>query len=256
MLKKFYQVLRIRSIFKLNFDSRLPSIILILFGTICFAMLDVSQPLWGFANEYMTLDYPWRLLLLAVFFGSAATALALSYVKPLILKIVAIVLLITLAWYTNRNHIGVNLYTQVAVEDYVDAETTTNTFAEYLPVKAHDAMMREKHPFILEPTAVATISAQSAVSTIAEVSASVGGIYTLHHYAFPTLSVLVDDRPVTTSVSSDGLLQILLTQGQHIVTISVIKTPVVTTGAVLSLVTITSFMGYILFRIIKRYVKK
>lgn len=254
-ISKLYQLLQLKKVLDFKQDSRTSVLILILFTTTCLAMLDVSQSFWQFVNRYMTLDYPWRLLLLAVFFGSAAVALALSYIKPRFLKIIFILVLVSLAWYTNRNHIGVNMYTQIAVEDYVDAETTTNTFAEYLPRNATDGTMRKKHSFIIEPSAVSTISAQSAVSTSARVTVPSDGIYTLHHYDFPTLSVMVDERPATVSTNSDGLLQVLLTSGQHDLQIFVVKTTAVAYGTILSLVTIACLIGYILIRLIQNYAK-
>ena len=231
--------------------------VLILFAVVCLSMLELAAPVWEFANRFMTLDYPWRLLLLAVFFGSTAVALSLSYIKPLSMKVIFFVIIIASAWYTNRNHIGVNLYTDVPVADYVEAETTTNTFAEYLPRGASEDVTRVKdQPFILDSQGISTITTQSAVAISAEVIASSSGTFTLRQFSFPTLAVYVDDTQVPSKNNNKGLIQIELEQGEHTVELKVVKPAIVRLGMALTIASLLGLTGYILWNLKNLYVKK
>lgn len=231
-------------------------LLLFLFLLACIGMLDISAPAWLLANVFMTLDYPWRLLLLAVFFGSATIGLLLASIRVRALQLALAVLIISAAWYTNRNHIGVNLYTEIPVADYVEAESTTNSYSEYLPKGAYDKVMFEHYSFVLEPEAVATVTAQTAISIDASVSTTQSGTFTLRHYSFPTVVISVDGQEVQEATDPSGLSRIPLSQGTQKVVISAVQPSSSRVGGAISVVSAIALFAYILWKIARSYAKK
>lgn len=249
-IRWFVKRIRLDSWLETHQDRHTGAIVLLLFALVCFSMLSASTPVWELASSLLTLDYPWRQLVLAVFFGSVAVGIGLSFFKPLALQLMLVVFFIATAWYTNRNHIGVNLYTDIPVADYVDAEITTNTFSEYLPVGTNDKFILVTRPWILEPDTLATASGISATQLNIDAWVKNDGWYTLHHYAFPTLSVTVDDQPTPIKKSGEMLISVPLSSGQHRISVHVVRTPIVILGYMLSIITL---IGLIAYGLIQRY---
>ncbi|OGE33549.1 hypothetical protein A3D83_01095 [Candidatus Daviesbacteria bacterium RIFCSPHIGHO2_02_FULL_41_10] len=105
-----------------------------------FLMLDFSLPIWQIIEKIIALDYPFRELLSLTFIGSAFSGILLiSFGKKIQYVIFALITIAAL--YTNRNHIKVNLYTDIPVHSYVESEITTNSFNEYLPITADGKLL-------------------------------------------------------------------------------------------------------------------
>lgn len=176
-----------------------------------FLMLQISEPLWEFGNRFVGLDYPFRLLLLAIFCTSLAFGWALAQLKKPTLAWVAVGAMTLFAVYANRNHIRVNLYTDFPLSLYVAAETTTNTFHEYLPRTAEGHTMELPSAGILAPaytdeqllargitTSPATVSAQVTAlhqttrEMAVRVEATQAATIALKQFAFPDMVLRVN----------------------------------------------------------------
>ena len=147
--------------------------ILLSFLVSVFLMLDLSRPLWDFASQFVTLDYPTMFLLPATFSGSLAAGYFIHTLKSK-LRILASLTLIAIAIYTNRNHLRVNEYTYIPVKDYIASEMTTNSFNEYLPKTADAKLLSEPVP----PS--------------------------IHHFSFPGVNLYIDGKNIKYDTDDRG----------------------------------------------------
>ncbi len=115
-----------------------------LYGFSVILMTVQAEPFWRITNNFISIDYPFRLLVVAVFMGSLAAGLVLSSITLKGLQWGIGAFLIVVALYTNRNHRHVNAYTDYPLQLYIDSETTTNTFHEYLPKGRNLSDMKPK----------------------------------------------------------------------------------------------------------------
>jgi hypothetical protein len=207
--------------------------LLALYGLTLFFMLQLSKPFWKFGDSLVSLDYPFRLLLMAVFLGTLA-ALWLLKESPRWLSWPLSVLLVVIALYTNRNHSRVNQYTDFPLDLYVRAEVTTNTFHEYLPLQASSEMLQferppavqaarlgatqlEQHNLTTQPKLLATgkVLAQNTRELQIAVTASASGWVSLQHYVFPDMQVLLNGKPTSYIADQRGLIALHLEEGNQ-----------------------------------------
>ncbi|NCN50960.1 MAG: hypothetical protein GW925_00735 [Candidatus Pacebacteria bacterium] len=169
---------------KLVHKSHLQTIIgyCTLFILSIYFMLDFSLPFWNFTTKFIALDFPFRLLLLSVFSGSMLATLSLASLENKQLQIFSGIALVLIALYTNRNHRNVNMYTQYALEEYVGAETTTNTYHEYLPITAKKELLNTSRENIVIRNN----------RLITKLKPTDKGVISLHQFSFPGIAVTVD----------------------------------------------------------------
>jgi len=200
----------------------------LLFSLSIFFMLDSSIPFWSFATKFIALDFPFRLLIVSVFSGSVMAALAISNFKNKKLVIAAGMLFLLVALYTNRNHRRVNMYTQYALEEYVGAETTTNTYHEYLPLSASMELLKDNSTDVV-------IKNNHLIN---KVEMSDDGTISLHQFAFPGVLTRVDDQDVESRIDEKGRIQIDLSKGVHKVEVGFQKNNLIKFSELLSLSTL------------------
>lgn len=183
-----------------------------------FLMQDVSKPVWEWIVQYLVLDYPFRYLLLAVFLSSFIFGLVTSHFKSVSLQMLFVLFGVVVAWYTNRNHMKPNMFTDYSLKTYIDSEITTNTFHEYLPKDAESSLLSRPQP----------ISTQSAALTIEEVELTPRGLIvnvlktdageiTLHQFDFPGQQVQINGEIVKHSQNEDGLITVAVPKGHSLV---------------------------------------
>lgn len=208
-------------------------VIYLLFALSVFSIWELSKPLWDVAAKVMPLDYPFRLLVVAVLFGSllAGKLVALSHYR--FMRLIIALSLVSIALYTNRNHTRVNLYTSIPIADYVQAEKTTNTMDEYLPTAADRSLTNKPYQFI-EPKHQISKTLQMLNLTSFQVEASQSGSIRLGQWAFPGQRVTLDGNEIQSLVASDGRIELELPAGAHDITISYEKTIPFTIGYVIS----------------------
>lgn len=149
--------------------------LVIVFAISVFLMLDNSKPLWDFSANFITLDYPTIFLLTTTFAGSLMGEVLVASTNKKLSPLVFIVFLF-ITFYTNRNHLRVNEYTYIPVEDYVAAELTTNSYHEYLPKTADPKLLSEPVPL---------------------------GI---HHFSFPGITLYVGGKRVAYETDERGMI--------------------------------------------------
>lgn len=213
-----------------------------------FLMLDQSAFIWKFLAQIISFDYPFRLLLISLFCGSLISAYVILLLRVKWLKLTLSIILISLALYTNRNHIRVNLYTDVPLSLYVESETTTNSFHEYLPQKADGSLLNGKQA-LTEPTLETSTYAQTPQSTDLSVNNPKNQSISLPQFDFPGQVVAVDGVKVSHQTDPRGRMSIDLDSGQHQISIFHQNTRIIVLGNILSGLT---FIGLIIYFIYPR----
>lgn len=211
-------------------------VILATFVTTIIAMTDVGHDFWQFMTSVVSIDYPFRLLTLSVFLASLAAHFFVSALKPRQLQWFAATVLLIVALYTNRNHVRVNLYTYISVVDYVQAETTTNSFHEYLPKTADFNLMNiEKQRVVVEnlPDAyVTTTTNQLAFSLKVGKEQSV----TIRQFDFPGQTLFIDGVKTAHAVDQSGRIKTTLPAGEHQVAVKYIPTGLMKISTLISVI--------------------
>lgn len=188
-----------------------------LFSLSVLGMLDSSQPAWDAVTKFISLDYPFRLLLLAVFFGSLSIGFVVSALQIPWMRALFGVFVLVLALYTNRNHVRVNMYTYVPLSLYIESETTTNTFHEYLPRKADSSLLKDgTAPVIAVPSGLSASNVvRNTIQTSFSVSLPEESTIALADFDFPGQQVYVDGGFVSHSVDGAGRIQLSVPAGTH-----------------------------------------
>ncbi|MBD3279767.1 MAG: hypothetical protein GF390_03580 [Candidatus Pacebacteria bacterium] len=220
-----------------------PLLLMIGFATTVFFMLDYSQPVWKLINQFITLDYPFRLLLMAVFFASLLLGWFLSCLKNHKLQLVLISGLMLITWYTNRNHVRVNMYTKIPVAVYVDAETTTNTFHEYLPAQA-DSSLLNKADYWLDPASAEVLNHQQTTAQLdLTVQVDTATTVSLQQFAFPGQTLYLDGQLQDYQVDGQGRIKVNLPVGEHALMVKFEQTKIILIGKLVSLLAILLLVG-------------
>lgn len=218
-------------------SSRFARVILIGFVLSIVFMLDISNPLWRAVNEVVSLDYPYRLLLLAVFFGSTAGAQLIALTRTRLLRTVFALIFLMIAVYTNRNHIRVNQYTDIPLSLYLSSELTTNTFHEYAPKGVTVTNLKFDAPLALPTTPllssftrdvlVSTTSAQINLSAAIQNTQSLSmdidvasaGAVSFRQFAFPGQTLFINGLQREYQKDPNGLITTFLEKGSYQVSI-------------------------------------
>lgn len=181
-----------------------------------FLMLDISLPLWKFLVKFIALDFPFRLLLPTAFIASIYAGIILTGLSQR-LKVITLICLISLAIYTNRNHINVNQYTNFPIDTYLDLETevTTNTFNEYLPIKANPSLLRKPwNEIVGEKLSVSSVT-QTTNTLSFNVSSSTEQPVSLGQFYFPGQNLFVNNQISKFDIDKEGRMSLILPAGNH-----------------------------------------
>lgn len=227
---------------------RLPIPYLLLGGFLIsiFLMLNQSAFIWDRLAQIISFDYPFRLLLISVFCGSLTAGYLILLLRLKWLKLVLSFLLIIIALYTNRNHIRVNLYTDVPLSLYVESETTTNSFHEYLPQKADGSLLNGKRA-ITEPAIDISVFTQTPKFTQIEVNNPQTKTISLPQFDFPGQVVTVDGVKVNHSSDARGRMSVELIAGEHAISIFHQNTRIIILGNLLSGLTAIGIIIYLIY---------
>lgn len=231
--------------------------LLVTFVITIVVMTDAGTEVWKLMSSVVSIDYPFRLLTLSVFLASLLAHFALSALKPKMLVWLAATIFLGVALYTNRNHVRVNLYTYIPIADYIQAETTTNTFHEYLPKLADSSLMgKEKQRVVVEnlPDAYVTATTnQLAFSLKVGKEQSV----TVRQFDFPGQTLFIDGVKIAHGVDQSGRIKTTLPAGEHQVVVKYIPTTLMQVSTLISVISLFSLCisWYILEKRQKKYEK-
>lgn len=214
---------------KLSRSSQNLSIYLLLsFVISIFLMLDFSKSVWAFGVKFVTVDFPFRLLLPATFIASICAGVILVNIDKKF-KSLFFIFLIFVAIYTNRNHVNVNQYTNFPISTYLDLETeiTTNTFNEYLSIKADPKLLQKPWNEIKGENINAFNLKRTTNQLSFDISVAKEGTVSVGQFYFPGQTLYLDNRVTQFSIDKEGLISFKVPQGIHTVMIRYQETPLV-----------------------------
>lgn len=200
-----------------------------------FLMLDISLPVWQFIEKFITLDYPFRELLGATFLGSLSAGIIIINLKGNIRKLFFIAI-IFIALYTNKNHIRVNLYTEIPLKTYIDSEITTNSFGEYLPLSA-DSKLFDKQQMIAEGTDLEISNLRQSDSSLSLIiNAPIETNVSLSQFSFPGQKLFIDQKLTDYGVDQHGRINFESPSGSHEITVRFEDTEIIKFSKILTII--------------------
>lgn len=179
-----------------------------------FLMLDYSSSIWRSAEKLTVLDFPFRELLSATLFGSISAGILLTSFKKNLQKIVftAIVLI---AFYTNRNHINVNQYTDIPVSTYIESELTTNSFNEYLPIASDGRLLNQNTP-IAEGSDLQISDFKQNTNSLSFILQSQDKTrVSIRQFYFPGQTLYIDNKLHPFNIDKKGRINLTTPKGIH-----------------------------------------
>lgn len=239
-LRKSYQILSITLIFSFSLNI--------------FLMLDSSTLLWKFLVKFVALDFPFRFLLSSTFIASICAGILLVNFNRRI-QISILIFLVTVALYTNRNHINVNEYTNFPILTYLNLETeiTTNTFHEYLPINANPKLLG--NPWNEVKGENISIYNLKRTTNLLSFNANITreGIFTFGQFFFPGQTLYLNNSKEKINTDKEGRIIFYIPQGTHSITVKYQETPLIKLSKTLTLIGfLTLFILFGPLKILKR----
>lgn len=185
-----------------------------------FLLLDYSSFIWKVISRYLIIDYPFRLILPLVFISSFSAGLIFIKIDKRLQNLFFVLILLT-AFYTNRNHTKVNLYTNLKIEDYLTSviTTTTNTFHEYTPLTAHRSLVNKKETSIATAD-VPVASIRENTNTLEfSVNLDKDQNISINQFYFPGLNTYIDNQKIPVTADENGLIKVDVPKGTHSITV-------------------------------------
>jgi len=210
-----------------------------------FMMLDWSLPVWKLVTKFIQVDFPFRFMLPAVFAASLLAGFVMISVGKLI-KPILFIFLIAVALFTNRNHIRVNLYTNYPIKDYVDAEFTTSSMNEYLPLWVDTHLFSRKLTSPLEPEDIPVSNIERSTQKFSfdavfpkDLTASV------NHVSYPGIVLYVDDAKVPYTTDAYGRINFSAAKGKHGIVVAFEEAKIIRVAKIISLGSVIALLGLI-----------
>lgn len=202
-----------------------------------FLMLDISSPVWKFVVKYFALDFPFRLILPTTFIASLGAGILLVNI-PKKTRYFIFLFLIFIAIYTNRNHININQYTDFPISNYLDLETerTTNTFNEYLPIKANPRLLGKPWNEASGSSMLSYDTKQSTNNLFFKIDVSDDTKISVGQFYFPGQTVYMDNKISKFEVDTNGLISLTTPKGFHTLEIKYNQTPLIKLSNALTLI--------------------
>lgn len=190
-------------------------------------MSEYSKPVWLAIKQYVAVDFPWRLLLIATLCAALLGGYFASRIRPKFFGVILSVGLILLTLYANRNHINVNLYEPNPMQ-YVYPTQTSSSYEEYTPVGANLKLAEDPVNHIvnildgkIDIGNVIKTSRLIAFDTDAETESRLS----INQFYFPTWNLFLDSILQPVQVDSYGIWDFLVPEGKHRVTIELLDPP-------------------------------
>ncbi|MDP3724360.1 MAG: hypothetical protein Q8R11_01870 [bacterium] len=194
---------------------------LLVFAGSLIMMTEYSKPIWLAIKQYVTVDFPWRFLLITTTCSALLGGYITSRIRPKFLTVVLSVGLIFLTFYANRNHIRVNLYESNPMQ-YVYPTQTSSSYEEYTPVGANlklaeDPVDRTVNVLDGEIEIGHVIKTSNLIAFDAD--AKTNSRLSINQFYFPTWNLFFDGVQQPTQVDSYGIWDFTVPEGQHRITI-------------------------------------
>ncbi|MBI5357007.1 hypothetical protein HZB78_05380 [Candidatus Collierbacteria bacterium] len=225
--------------------------LLLTFFLSIFLMTEPSAFIWNRWKNYINIDMPWRFLLMTAFSASALVGIV---IKSLALRsrarLLLAIVLVALAFYTNRNHLRVNEYF-----NYPDARLktyagTSNSDNEYRPKWDDGGIVNSILPEASVFQGRGELKIVKSKSNLLElaVKAEENIRLDINILYFPGWNIFVDGKESKFKYAGEkGIMRIDLEKGYHMVEAKFSEPPL---GAAGDFITIISFI--ILISLIKK----
>jgi len=120
-----------------------------LFGLSLILMTKISAPIWQLYNRLLMVDFPWRLIGFSAFIATTIFIYMLKTIKLTKKNWFIFSLgLILVAYYTNRNHLKINLPIEYSNQDIAAQKESTNSYDEYLPENFNENLASQRQSLI------------------------------------------------------------------------------------------------------------
>ena len=138
-------------------------------------------------------------------------------IKYIPLPRLAALFFITLALYSNRNHLRVNQRLDWPLSLYLDVETTTNTYEEYTPKWVNTNYVKIKRPKVEFTGRNAEIAISTDKSNQLDFNIFVNepGDVIINSVYYPGWKYYVNGNETKLTVSDDGMTSFWLEQGKY-----------------------------------------
>ena len=232
-----------------NFDFSAAALALGFFGAI-FMMLDSSSWLWNsLVKRYFVVDIPWRFLAVAIFASAALAGFVITRLKSVV-RITAVVGLVILALYNNRNYLRVNKYIDYPDSQLAAYRGTSNSYDEYQSVFTGQALLKRQdlpQAEVISGSADITVNWAAPHQLLLTVQSQTAVVVQLNTIYFPGWTLTVDNQPQDIKSSlSEGVPRIKLEPGNHLVTLVYRQTPMMRLGNIISLISVAAVAALVL----------
>ncbi len=227
-------VLSLLSVFFIRGKEKRYALVLGVIGAILsvFLLLDYSKFVWDLLPQMAFFQFPWRFLLLVVFFlsfvGGAIISIFPKYIKYIFVAICVISIIVSYKNIFVPSHI-----TTKTSEAYVDKReiwwNTSKISDEYMPrsfakPKSEKKISDKKIMFNTPDVDHRTVRDTSYIHSVA-INAKEHSLALLPIAYFPAWKVYIDEKEVSYTVLNRGLL-VSVPQGKHTLTAEFEQTPI------------------------------
>ncbi len=236
-------LLVIRKKHKISSTDLVASIsLLLIFTTAIFLMTERSVFIWDWWKNFINIDMPWRFLLLTTFSGSALAGIVIkgpalqSKAGPLLA-----IVLVTLALYTNRNHLRVNEYFNYPDSRLETYTGTSNSDNEYRPKWDDGGIVNNILPEASISNGKGELKIIKSKSNLLELAVRADenirlDVNTLY---FPGWKIFVDGQENKFKYAGEkGIMRVDLEKGYHMVEAKFSEPPLAVVGDFISIVSL------------------
>ncbi|MCL4382896.1 YfhO family protein [Patescibacteria group bacterium] len=208
-------------------------------------MISVSKPAWEQITKYSYFDFPWRFLSLAVFSGSLGAALVAKHLKERVWLVV--IFFISLAFYTNKNHLRVNQYVYNHDEVYINNLQTTNQFDEYRAKTLNHEYVKVKRERVEFSKKEINLEKEISSSNylFLEGEANQKSLIKLNIAYYPGWQVWLNQKEQTRVMSSEGVMEIPIPKDKFTLEAKFTETLIRKTSNLVSLIGLMILLTFI-----------
>src|SRR3989344_4322173 len=159
----------------------------------------------------------------------------------------AVLFLISLTFYSNRNHIRVNQRLTWPLTLYLDVETTTNTYEEYTPKWVNTNYVKVKRSKVEFTGRNAEIAINTDKSNLLDFDIFVNepGDVIINSVYYPGWKYYVNGSEKKLTVSDNGMIKFWLEEGQYKIQAKWTETPLRQLSNIISIFSV-GFIGILI----------
>jgi hypothetical protein len=211
---------------------------------------DITKPLWANITYLRYFQFPYRFLAISTACGIILTALGISLIKNLKIKLIACLLIILPAITLQYSYLRPKNYEYVSIYTADDGCSTTTWTQEYLPLWTKECLPKKnKFPLITSSNKINDIKELQNGREISFSSNGDGGKVIVSRYFFPGWKVFADNNVINSYPSGKyGLITFNLPKGYHNVIVKLLNTPIRFLGNLISGLSVLGIIIYLIFR--------